>query len=420
MPQDVSAAGCRRPARQASEWRALRAAARQGMATACGSDVPAPRRAAPARARPPGPSTPRALHRGFARRAAPRHNLPSGLSSFVGREQELAEVARRLGTARLMTLVGAGGVGKTRLALGVAAGVLASYPDGVWLTPLAALADAALVPQAVAAAVGVPERGGRPLLATLTEALRRRRALLLLDNCEHLIQACAELAETLLGACPDLRILATSREPLGLAGEMTWRVPSLTLPAPPPPPPEQLSEYEAVRLFIERAVAARPDFQVTNANAPAVAQVCWRLDGIPLAIELAAAWVRTLSVEQLAARLDDCFRLLVGGSRTAPARQQTLRGTIEWSYGLLGEPERRLFSRLAVFAGGWTLEAAELVCAGEPSPAEPRPMRDKLAGIAGEEVLGLLAHLVEKSLIVVEEARDGTTRYRLLGVLRLY
>jgi predicted ATPase/transcriptional regulator with XRE-family HTH domain/Tfp pilus assembly protein PilF len=332
-------------------------------------------------------------------------NLPAPATSLIGRQAELATVSALLARARLVTLTGAGGVGKTRLALGVAAAVLLAYPDGVWLVPLAALTDPQLVPHAVAAALGVLERGRRPLPVTLSEALRARRALVVLDNCEHLVQACAELAEALLSACPELRILATSREPLGVAGEVTRRVPSLTVPPPPPPPPEQLSQYEAVRLFVERAVAARADFRVTNANAPAVAQVCWRLDGIPLAIELAAAWVRTLSVEQLAARLDDCFGLLVGGSRTAPPRQQTLRGAIEWSYGLLSEPERRLFARLSVFAGGWTLEAAEAVCADDV--------------VAAHEILGLLRQLVDKSLVVAEETPNGT-RYRLLEILRAY
>jgi predicted ATPase len=207
------------------------------------------------------------------------HNLPSGLSGLAGRKQELADVLARLETSRLVTLTGAGGVGKTRIALAVAAAAQDAYPDGIRLASLGPLIDPALVPHAVAAVFGVAERSGRPLVATLIQALRRRRSLLVLGNCEHLIQACAELAEALLGACPELAILATSHEPLGLAGEVTWRVPSLSLPAPPQPPPEQLSQYAAVRLFIERAVAARPDFQVTNANAPAVAEVCSRLDG---------------------------------------------------------------------------------------------------------------------------------------------
>ncbi len=314
-------------------------------------------------------------------------------------------MVRLLQTVRLVTLTGGGGVGKTRLALGAAAAALPTCPDGVWLASLAPLQDPMLVSHAVAAAIGVPEWSGLPLLATLTEALRERRALLVLDNCEHLVQACAELVEALLSACPDLRILATSREPLGLAGEVTWRVPSLGLPKPPPPPVEELSKYEAVRLFIERAVAARPDFEVTATNAPAVAEVCWRLDGIPLGIELAAAWVRTLSVEQLAARLDDRFQLLVGGSRTAPPRQQTLRGAIDWSYALLSEPERRLFAGLSVFAGGWTLEAAGAVCARE--------------GVDARDILVLLRQLVDKSLVVVDATPEGT-RYRLLETLRAY
>jgi predicted ATPase/transcriptional regulator with XRE-family HTH domain len=334
-----------------------------------------------------------------------RHNLPSGLSSLVGRDRELADVVRLLQTNRLVTLTGVGGVGKTRLALSIAAGAVKAYPDGVWLASLAPLVDPALVPHTVAAAVGVSERGGQSLIAILTDALSQARTLLVLDNCEHLIQACAELVETLLLGSGDLTILATSREPLRVTGEVTQRVSSLGLPPSPPPPPEQLSQYDAARLFVERALASRPDFQVTTANAPAVAEVCWRLDGIPLAIELAAGWVRTLSVEQLAARLDDRFRLLVGGNRTAPQRQQTLRGAIEWSYGLLSEPERRLFAALCVFVGGCSLEAVEAVCTS--------------TDVAGTDLLWLLRQLVDKSLVLVDESADGT-RYHLLESLRAY
>jgi predicted ATPase/DNA-binding XRE family transcriptional regulator len=379
------------------------AQARQSAAS--GPPWPAPSRGAHRQHAHAAPSTPRRRRAGTGAHGGRTHNLPSGLSSLVGRQQELAEVQRVLASARLVTLIGAGGVGKTRLALGVAAATAQAHPDGVWLVALAPLVDAALVPHAVAAALGVRERAAQPLLTILTEALREQCALLVLDNCEHLINACAQLAETLLSNCPELTILATSREPLSVSGEVTWRVPSLRVPTPPPPPPEQLSQFEAVRLFIERATAARPDFQVTNANAPAVSQVCWRLDGIPLAIELAAAWVRTLSIEQLAARLDDRFRLLVGGSRTAPPRQQTLRGTIDWSYGLLSDAERRLFTSLSVFAGGWTLEAAEAIC--------------ELEGIGAQDVLALLRQLVDKSLVVVDDFPHGV-RYRLLETMRAY
>jgi non-specific serine/threonine protein kinase len=335
------------------------------------------------------------------------HNLPLSLSSFVGREREMAQVAELLGGSRLLTLTGAGGVGKTRLALQVAAATVERYPHGVWLVELAPLGDPALVPQAIAAALQVREEPGRPVLASLTEALRSRHLLLVLDNCEHLVGACAELAEVLLRACPALQILATSREALGIGGETAWQVPSLGLPDPQHlPPPETLADCEAVRLFAERARAVQPAFALGERNAEAVAQLCVRLDGIPLALELAAACLRGLTVEQVAARLDRRFRLLTGGSRTALPRQQTLRATVEWSYSLLSPSEQRLFDRLSVFAGGWTLEAAEAVCAdGE---------------LAEEDVLDLLLRLVGKSLVQTEEGIDGETRYHLLETLRQY
>jgi predicted ATPase/class 3 adenylate cyclase len=334
------------------------------------------------------------------------NNLPLQLTSFVGREREQAEVRRLLTTARLVTLTGTGGCGKTRLALQVGAELADAFADGVWFVDLAPLADPALVPQTVAAVLGVHEVAGRPLLQTVADHLRGRELLLILDNCEHLLDACAQLADALLRACPRLRILATSRELLGVAGESAWRVPSLTLPdARQPPAAASLTQYEAVRLFIERAVAALPTFAVTNQNAPAVAQLCWRLDGIPLAIELAAARVRMLTVEQIAARLDDRFRLLTGGSRTALRRQQTLQAAIDWSYQLLSEEERLLLQRLAVFAGGWTLEAAEAVGVG--------------ASIEGADVLDLLGALVDKSLVVAE-GQGAHERYRLLETIRQY
>ena len=335
------------------------------------------------------------------------HNLPIAITSFIGRARERAEVTRLLTTTCLLTLTGAGGCGKTRLALVVAGDLVGDYPDGVWLIELAALTEGALLPQAVATALRVREEAQRPLIATLVDALRSRQLLLVLDNCEHLIDACAQLAETLLSACPQLRILATSREALGLAGETTWLVPSLALPDPHHLPVlTELSRVEAVRLFVERAAAALPTFALTPANAAVVAQVCRRLDGIPLAIELAAARMKVVSVETLAARLDDSVRLLTAGSRTALPRQQTLRATIDWSYDLLSEPERALFRRLAVFLGGWTLEAAEAVCAG--------------ASVAGNDVLEGLAHLVDKSLVVVDMPPSGAARYRLLEPIRQY
>jgi predicted ATPase/class 3 adenylate cyclase/Tfp pilus assembly protein PilF len=334
------------------------------------------------------------------------NNLPRQLTSFVGRTKEIAEVKRLLGVTALLTLVGSGGCGKTRLALQAGADLLQEYADGVWLVELAPLSDPMLVPQAVATALGVKEEAERALLQTLIEYLRPRRLLLLLDNSEHLLAACASLAEALLRACPQLRMLATSREGLGIAGETTYRVPSLSSPHPnDAASPESLSQYEAVRLFIDRATAVQPGFSVTNRNAPALAQLCYRLDGIPLAIELAAARVRAIPVEQIASRLDDRFRLLTGGSRTALPRQQTLRALVDWSYDLLADPERALLMRLSMFAGGWTLEAAERVCAG---------------GVVEEwEVLDILTSLVDKSLVLYD-GMVPDARYHLTETVRQY
>src|SRR5262249_13891005 len=313
---------------------------------------------------------------------------------------ELAEVRRLLDTARLLPLTGSGGAGKTRLALHVAGDLLARFPEGVWLVELAGLTDPALVPQAVAATLRVREQPNRPVRDTLADYLRPRQLLLLLDNCEHLVQACAALAAELLHAAPGLHVLATSREPLGIVGERAWRVPSLTLPDPRRLPPlDQVAEDEAVRLFLDRAVAVLPTFALTPHNAPAVAQVCHRLDGIPLAIELAAARVKVLSVEEITARLVDRFHLLTGGSRTALPRHQTLRAAMDWSHDLLVEPERLVLRRLGVFAGEFTLEAAEGVC--------------------GDQVLDVLTQLVDKSLVVAEEC-EGLASYRLLETVRQY
>src|SRR6266568_5215633 len=292
------------------------------------------------------------------------NNLPTQLSSFIGRERAIAELKSLLSTTRLLTLTGAGGSGKTRLALQVATTLLADFEHGVWWVELASLTDPAFVPQQVASSLGLSEQPGRPLIDTLSEALQTRKLLLALDNCEHLIAACAQLVETLLRSCAALHILATSREAFNIPGETIWPVPSLAVPdANHLPPIEGLVKYEAVHLFIERAVSVLPHFRLTQDNVPALMQVCRRLDGIPLAIELAAARVKVLSMEQIATRLEDCFRLLVGSSRTAPPRHHTLKATIDWSYDLLTKAEQRLFGTLAVFAGGWTLEAAEAVCA---------------------------------------------------------
>jgi predicted ATPase/class 3 adenylate cyclase len=334
------------------------------------------------------------------------NNLPAQLTTFVGRERELAEVAALLAECRLVTLAGAGGAGKTRLAIQAARQLQGAFPHGIWLVELAPLADPLLVPQAALAVLGLQEDGQRTPLQILIDYLQPKTLLLLLDNCEHLIEACAGLSQALLQACPDLRILASSREALGVAGEAAYRVPSLaTPPADWLPAPAELAQLDAVRLFVERAAAARPGFALTEQNAAAVAQICRRLDGIPLAIELAAARVKVLAPEQIAARLDDRFRLLTGGSRTALPRQQTLRALIDWSYSLLSPEEQLLLRRLAVFTGGWTLEAAEAVCAGE--------------GIEPYDVLDLLERLVDKSLaLLVEEG--GEVRYRRLETIRQY
>ncbi len=341
----------------------------------------------------------------------PTNNLPMQLSSFIGRKRESAEIKRLLATTRVLTLTGAGGCGKTRLALRVASDVIDSFNDGVWWVELAALADETLVPQAIAQTLGVREVPNQTLSETLANHLRAKELLLVIDNCEHLITACAQLTEQLLRACSNVSILTTSREALGIAGETAWTVPSLSLPDVRHPRPTfaDVSQYEAVQLFVDRAMAVQPSFKLTELNAAAVAQVCQRLDGIPLAIELAAARVKVLKTAEIAARLDDCFHLLTGGSRTALPRHQTLRAAIDWSYDLLTEPERVLLRRLSVFAGGCTLEAAEQVCADEVG-------RD---GILSYKILDLQSHLVDKSLAVVDK-QGGETRYHMLETIRQY
>jgi predicted ATPase/DNA-binding CsgD family transcriptional regulator len=334
------------------------------------------------------------------------HNIPTELTSFIGREREIAQVKAFLFRTRLLTLIGAGGAGKSRLAIRVAAEVLANFPDGVWLAELASLADPALVPQRVASALNVPEQPGRGVAEQLLEALRFKSPLLLLDNCEHVASACAALASGLLHGCPGLRIVATSRVPLSVPGETLWRVPSLALPDPGGGSSvEEVGRSEAVRLFLDRARASEPAFALARHNAEAVGQVCRRLDGMPLAIELAAARTNVLSAEQIASRLDDRFRLLTGGSSAALPRHQTLRATMDWSYGLLAERERTLLRRLSVFAGGWTLEAAEAVCAGEE--------------IEPADVLDALSRLVDGTLVITVTPH-GAARYRLLETVRQY
>jgi predicted ATPase len=337
--------------------------------------------------------------------SGPASSLPVRLTSFVGREKETAEVQDLLLAKRLVTFTGPGGIGKTSLAREVAAGLEAAFVDGMALVELAALNDGELVPHAIAAIVGVYEQPGEPLLTTLVRALGTSQRLLVLDNCEHLVEACAQVVEPLLQACPHLRILVTSREPLRVGAEVVWRVPTLALPDDHAQPLDAMARSEAVRLFVERATAVRPGFALSADNAGMVAEICRRLDGIPLAIELAAARVSALTPEQIARHLNDRFRLLTTGSRTATPRHQTLRALLDWSHDLLTEPERVVFRRLSVFAGGWSLEAAEAVCAG--------------AGIDELEVLDLLTQLLAKSLVQVEQ-QAGEERFRLLETLRQY
>ncbi len=313
---------------------------------------------------------------------------------------------RELAMTRLLTLTGAGGSGKTRLALEVARDLAGAYPDGVWFVELAPLSDPDLVPQAVAGASGVREQPGRSLVDTLADALRGRRMLLILDNCEHLVDAAARLVDKLLACCPGLRILATSREALGVAGEVNRAVPPLSLPdLKRPLTVEELEGYESARLFVERALHRPSAFVLTPQSAKAVAEICRQLDGIPLAIELAAARVGALAVEQISERLKDSLKLLTGGARTAVARQQTLRGSLDWGYELLAQPERLLFRRVSVFAGGFSLEAAEAVGGGY--------------GVEEEDILDLVSRLVDKSL-VVGASEGGTLRYGMLEPVRQY
>ena len=334
------------------------------------------------------------------------NNLLQQTTSFIGREKELVELKRLLARNRLLTLTGSGGCGKTRLSLHVAADSLEHFPDGAWLIEFAPLSDPSLVAQAVATVLGLKEARGKPIGQTLIEYLKDKRLLLLLDNCEHLLDSCAKLAEALVRQCPHLTILASSREPLGIGGEQAFRVPSLSLPdLKQAQSPNAVAAFESVQLFTDRAILARPDFQVTRENASSLASICYRLDGIPLAIELAAARVRSLPLEVINNKLDERFRLLTSGSRTALPRQQTLRSLIDWSYDLLHEREKRVLQRLSVFAGGWTLTAAERVCTG--------------SGVEAQEVVDVLTSLVDKSLVIAEQ-NEQNYRYRLLETVRQY
>jgi len=342
-----------------------------------------------------------------------RHNLPLARTSFVGRERENLEVKRLLAMTRLLTLTGTGGCGKTRLAVEVARDLVGAYPDGVWLVELASLSDPTLIAQAVAQAVSVREQPGRALLETLKDTLCTKKTLIVVDNCEHLLEAVVGLVDVLLDSCPNLRILATSRETLNTTGEVNRVVPSLTVPSitvtyskQEAYTSQELEAYESVRLFVERARQRDPSFVLSVSNAQAVSQVCRRLEGIPLAIELAAARIGVLSAQQLALRLDDSLKVLTRGERTADPRHRSMQATLEWSHELLSEPEQVLFRRLSVFAGGWTLEAAEEVCSGE--------------GIEKSEVLDLLSELVERSLVVAEAGEEEMVRFRMLEPIRQY
>jgi len=347
---------------------------------------------------------------------APRlGNLPAEPNSFVGRERDLGDLRLLLSNVRALTLCGPGGIGKTRLAMRLGWQLGDEFADGVWLVEFADNADPALAARQVATVLGIGDEPDRPAAATVADALRNRQLLLILDTCEHVVDAIADLVRDLIAACPLLRLVATSREPLRVRGETVWRVPPLSLPSqsapgrPLAPPADSggtaAAEYEAIRLFVDRAAAVRPGFTLTSENRGHVVQLCRMLDGVPLAIELAAARIRALSVEQIAARIDDRFRLLASGDRTAPPRQQTLQAAVDWSFDLLTTDEQMLLRRLSVFAG-WSLEMAEQVCADERMP-EPR-------------VLDLLAALIDKSLVALEDELAGDARYRLLDTIREY
>ncbi|UCF28098.1 MAG: tetratricopeptide repeat protein [Chloroflexota bacterium] len=333
-------------------------------------------------------------------------NLPIPLTSFIGREEEIKETKRLLMNSRLLTLAGAGGTGKTRLAIQVANEIQGMFNDGIWWVELADLADSNLVPQAAAKALRVREASNQTLSESIADALHSKDILLVLDSCEHLLDACARLTEYLLKGCPDLKIMVTSREVLGIPGERVFHVPTLSAPDPDLIKPSDFHTYDAVRLFIDRAAIMKPDFTLTEKNAMAIGRLCYELDGIPLAIELAAARVQALRIEQIAARLDDRFRLLTGGSRTALPRHQTLLATLDWSYDLLTEKEQKVLQRLSVFNGGWSVAAAEAVGAG--------------GEILPDDVLDILSLLTRKSLVLAQRRPGEEARYRMLETIRDY
>jgi len=330
-----------------------------------------------------------------------RHNLPVQLTSFIGREKEIVDISQNILTNHLVTLTGIGGTGKTRLALQVAADMIEEFPDGVWFIELESITEPDMIPQTILAAMGIPEQTGTSNIQFLIEYLQNRKLLLILDNCEHLVDACAKLTQKLVKDAAHIRIISTSREALSIQGELIWQVLSLSLPDPKQiSAPEEFEQFEAVQLFVERASLVQPQFQLTKGNASDVARICSRLDGIPLAIELAAARARSMGVDEIAKRLEDRFRLLMGGNRTGIERHQTLRATLAWSYNLLSDEEKHLFYRLSVFSGGWTLEAAEQVCSKEGDDFD---------------ILDTLTRLVEKSLANL----DGS-RYHMLDTTRQF
>lgn len=356
--------------------------------------------------------------------AARLTNLPKPLTSFIGREEEIEEIKQTLAAHALVTLTGAGGAGKTRLSIELGRALVSAYGAGVWWVDLSPLADAERVPDAVAKSLGVQEKPNQPLTETIVEFLRAKPLLLVVDNCEHLVAACAALIQTLLTQCENLRVLATSREALGIVGEQVYRVPSLALPATEDAAttiremqtaPDQLQSYAAVHLFVERARAHAAKFQLSHHNASQIVRICQRLDGIPLALELAAARTASLSVEEIANRLDDRFRLLTSGSRAALPRQQTLRALIDWSYDLLTDEERVLFRRLAVFAGGWTLEALTAIAGGADQEAQSSALPVSASFI----VQAILNGLVSKSLVQVHFVGDER-RYTIMETIREY
>uniref|UniRef100_UPI002AD1F18E ATP-binding protein n=1 Tax=Frankia sp. Cas3 TaxID=3073926 RepID=UPI002AD1F18E len=332
--------------------------------------------------------------------------LVPDLTSFVGRRRELSEARRLLSVSRLLTLTGPGGVGKTRLAFRLTGERWRAFPDGVWAVELAELDDPELLAYTVIRALGLLDRSNRSVQATLVDHLASRHLLLVLDNCEHLVNSCAQLADAMLRSCPDLRILATSRQPLGVAGEQVLVVPPLSVPnVDQRLSGEGLTHYDAVRLFVDRAVAVRSGFALTEGNGAAVAGLCQRLDGVPLAIELAAAWLSVMSPAQVLERLGDQIRLLVHGSRSAPKRQRTLRALIEWSFSLCSTEEQRVWADLSVCVGGFDLHAAEEICAS--------------GTVTSGDVANLVRGLVNKSVLVTEEY-EGAVRYRMLETVRQY